>query len=114
MVETQIRQRGVTDPLVLGAVECVPRHCFVAPGHERHAHDDSALPLEAGQSISQPYIVAAMTEALEPRPTDRILEVGTGSGYQTAVLAEIVDKVYTIERIAALSHTARELLEELG
>ncbi|NIR45575.1 MAG: protein-L-isoaspartate(D-aspartate) O-methyltransferase [Gemmatimonadetes bacterium] len=114
MVETQIKQRGVTDPRVLEAMERVPRHRFVVAGHERHAHDDTALPLEAGQSISQPYIVAAMTEALEPKPSDRILEVGTGSGYQTAVLAEIVDKVYTIERIAVLSRTARQLLDDLG
>jgi protein-L-isoaspartate(D-aspartate) O-methyltransferase len=114
MVETQIKQRGVSDPLVLGAMERVPRHRFVLPGHEPHAHEDSALPLEAGQSISQPYMVAAMTEAVEPKPGDRILEIGTGSGYQTAVLAEIVTTVYTVERIPELSSAARSLLTDLG
>jgi protein-L-isoaspartate(D-aspartate) O-methyltransferase len=113
MVETQIRRRGIKDRRVLDAMERVERHRFVLSDHLRLAYDDSALPITSGQSISQPYMVAAMTEALEPHPEHRILEVGTGSGYQTAVLAEIVQRVYTVERIAELSSNAQAKLAEL-
>lgn len=114
MVERQIRRRGVSDARVLEAMERVPRHRFVLEDQERLAYEDSALPIGTGQSISQPYMVAAMTEALELRGGGRVLEVGTGSGYQTAVLAEIADRVYTIERLEELSLQAQSLLEELG
>ena len=114
MVEKQIRRRGVTDRRVLGAMERVARHRFVLRDHDPLAYDDSALPIELGQSISQPYMVAAMTEALKPTPASRILEIGTGSGYQTAVLAEIVERVYSIERLEELSLEAQAILSDLG
>ncbi|MGD2153017.1 MAG: protein-L-isoaspartate(D-aspartate) O-methyltransferase [Gemmatimonadales bacterium] len=114
MVERQIRRRGIADPRVLEAMERVERHHFVPDDHRRLAYDDSALPLGSGQSISQPYMVAAMTEALELPADARVLEVGTGSGYQTAVLAELAAVVYTIERIPELSESAREILDRLG
>jgi protein-L-isoaspartate(D-aspartate) O-methyltransferase len=113
MVERQIRRRGVTDSLVLDAMERVERHRFVPANHQYLAYEDSALPLSLGQSISQPYMVAAMTEALETTPTSRILEIGTGSGYQTAVLAEIASKVFTIERLPELSIDAQAVLGSL-
>ncbi len=113
MVDRQIRRRGITDPRVLAAMERVERHRFVPPSHEHLAYEDSALPLPLGQSISQPYMVAAMTEALAPAPDNRILEIGTGSGYQTAVLAEIVRHVYTIERLHELSIDAQTVLASL-
>ncbi len=113
MVERQIRQRGISDLRVLEAMERVARHHFVPEDHRRLAYDDSALPIGSGQSISQPYMVAAMTEALELSSGSRVLEVGTGSGYQTAVLAEFAAVVYTIERHAELSHSARDILESL-
>lgn len=114
MVEKQIRRRGVRDTRVLEAMERVPRHRFITGDYQRLAYDDSALPIEANQTISQPYMVAAMTEALEPGPGSQVLEVGTGSGYQTAVLAEIVERVYTIERVEELAERARTILDELG
>lgn len=114
MVARQIRGRGVKDERVLAAMERVERHRFVPPDHQRLAYEDSALPIALEQTISQPYMVAAMTEALEPRPADRVLEVGTGSGYQTAVLAELVREVYTIERLPELAETARATLDSLG
>ncbi|UCF19857.1 MAG: protein-L-isoaspartate(D-aspartate) O-methyltransferase [Gemmatimonadota bacterium] len=114
MVERQIRRRGVEDRLVLEAMERVERHRFVAADHLRLAYEDTALPISAGQSISQPYMVAAMTEALELTANSRVLEIGTGSGYQTAVLAEIAARVYTVERISELSQAAMELLQSLG
>lgn len=114
MVEKQIRRRGVRDTRVLEAMERVPRHRFITGDYQRLAYDDSALPIEADQTISQPYMVAAMTEALEPGPGSQVLEVGTGSGYQTAVLAEIVERVYTIERVEELAERARTILDELG
>lgn len=114
MVEKQIRRRGVRDTRVLEAMERVPRHRFITGDYRRLAYDDSALPIEANQTISQPYMVAAMTEALEPGPGSQVLEVGTGSGYQTAVLAEIVERVYTIERVEELAERARTILDELG
>ncbi|KPK61764.1 MAG: hypothetical protein AMS21_09035 [Gemmatimonas sp. SG8_38_2] len=114
MVEKQIRRRGVTDGGVLEAMERVERHRFVPPDHRRLAYEDSALPIGLGQSISQPYMVAAMTQALELQPGSRVLEIGSGSGYQTAVLAELADRVYSVERIAQLSYDARAVLASLN
>ncbi len=113
MVDRQIRRRGISARDVLAAMERVERHRFVPLTHQHLAYEDSALPLPLGQSISQPYMVAAMTEALEPTPHSRILEIGTGSGYQTAVLAEIVQQVYTIERLHELSIDAQTVLATL-
>ncbi len=114
MVENQIRARGVSDTLVLKAMSRVPRHHFVPRTYRPLAYTDGPLPIGKGQTISQPYIVAFMTEALELSPEDRVLEVGTGSGYQAAVLGEIVREVYSIEIIPELGRSARELLEEMG
>lgn len=113
MVERQIRRRGVKDPRVLQAMERVERHLFVPAANERLAYEDSALPLDLGQSISQPYMVAAMTEALGLQPESRVLEIGTGSGYQTAVLAELAALVYTVERLPELSIDAQNVLSML-
>ncbi len=114
MVELQIRERGVSDIRVLGAMRRVPRHRFVLAGYEREAYEDHPIPIGEGQTISQPYVVAAMTEALALQPQETVLEIGTGSGYQSAVLAELVSRVYSIERIASLAGRARETLQRLG
>ena len=114
MVRTQIEARGVRDPAVLEAMRRVPRDRFIPPDLRAHAYEDTALPIGLDQTISQPYIVARMTELLDLRREDRVLEVGTGSGYQAAVLAEIVDSVYTIEIVAALADRARRTLRSLG
>jgi protein-L-isoaspartate(D-aspartate) O-methyltransferase len=114
MVRTQIAGRGVVNPLVLAALENVPRERFVPEPERDYAFSDGPLPIGHEQTISQPYIVALMTELLEPHEGMRVLEVGTGSGYQAAVLAECVGSVYTIEIIEALGNQARELLAELG
>jgi protein-L-isoaspartate(D-aspartate) O-methyltransferase len=114
MVEDQIRARGVRDPRVLAAMTKVPRHLFVDEALRDHAYQDKALPIGEKQTISQPYMVAAMSEALELAPQDRVLEIGTGSGYQTAVLAELAETVFSIERIPAFAQRARRLLESLG
>jgi protein-L-isoaspartate(D-aspartate) O-methyltransferase len=114
MVDTQIAARGVTDRRVLDAMRRVPRHLFVPEFNRRRAYEDTALAIGYGQTISQPYIVAYMTEALAPRSTDRVLEIGTGSGYQAAVLAELVREVYTIEIVPELAVRSRETLEALG
>jgi protein-L-isoaspartate(D-aspartate) O-methyltransferase len=114
MVEYQIRGRGVSDQDVLTAMGRVPRHEFVLPQHRNQAYADYPLPIGFGQTISQPYIVALMTELLDLRRSDRVLEVGTGSGYQAAILAEIVDEVYSVEIIRPLALDARERLESLG
>jgi protein-L-isoaspartate(D-aspartate) O-methyltransferase len=113
MVNSQIRARGVTDPLVLAAMRSVPRHRFVPDDMVAYAYDDSPLPIGHDQTISQPYIVAFMTEAIHPQADFRVLEVGTGSGYQAAVLAEIVDSVFTIEIIEKLGAEAKALLHTL-
>ncbi|MGC9469454.1 MAG: protein-L-isoaspartate(D-aspartate) O-methyltransferase [Anaerolineae bacterium] len=113
MVEL-IRSRGVKDEQVLNAMERVPREAFVPGRHSRSAYGDYALPIGHQQTISQPYIVALMTEALELQPGNRVLEVGTGSGYQAAVLAEMGMEVYTIERIPELQEAAAKRLENLG
>jgi protein-L-isoaspartate(D-aspartate) O-methyltransferase len=114
MVEYQIRSRGVRDPRVLEAMEAVPRHEFVPDDYLSMAYSDGPLPIGYGQTISQPYIVAVMTELLELEPGDRVLEIGTGSGYQAAILAELVDEVYTMEIIPELAESARERLDGLG
>jgi len=114
MVRDQIESRGVTDPAVLAAVRAVPRHRFVPEDVEPTAYADHPLPIGAGQTISQPFIVALMTELAEPAPDKRVLEVGTGSGYQAAVLAECFDRVFTIEIIPELGERASTLLRELG
>ena len=114
MVRTQIEARGVADRRVLAAMATVPRHRFVAPGLAPQAYDDRPLPIGHGQTISQPYIVAYMTELLSLTPGARVLEVGTGCGYQAVVAGEIARQVYTIEIVKALADTARTTLAELG
>jgi protein-L-isoaspartate(D-aspartate) O-methyltransferase len=114
MVETQIAARGVRDPRVLAAMDKVPRHDFVPAGSRALAYADSPLPIGRGQTISQPFIVAFMTEAARIEPDDRVLEIGTGSGYQAAVLAELANEVYSIEIVDALGKTAAERLQRLG
>ncbi|HUQ77878.1 MAG TPA: protein-L-isoaspartate(D-aspartate) O-methyltransferase [Patescibacteria group bacterium] len=114
MVETQLRARHIADERVLAAIGTVPREAFIAAHRRRSAYADDALPIEAGQTISQPYIVARMTELLRVGPGDRVLEVGTGSGYQAAVLAELGCRVVTVERHGELALGARERLERLG
>jgi protein-L-isoaspartate(D-aspartate) O-methyltransferase len=114
MVSEQIAARGVKDPAVLQAMRSVPRHRFVPFGEQRYAYRDTPLPIGHGQTISQPYIVALMTELVRPHADARVLEVGTGSGYQAAVLAEIVEHVYTIEIESELARTAAAVLDELG
>ncbi len=110
MVDTQLRRRGIADVRVLSVMSAIPRERFVDPDSRRHAYDDAALPIASGQSISQPYMVARMTELLRVRPGDRILEIGTGSGYQAAVLASLGAHVLSIERHAGLAETARTRL----
>jgi protein-L-isoaspartate(D-aspartate) O-methyltransferase len=114
MVKNQISARGVTDIDVLAAMRKVPRHLFVLPGYEADAYGDYPLPINHDQTISQPYIVAYMTEIARPGKKKKTLEIGTGSGYQAAVLAEIADTVYTIELIKALSVEALARLKRLG
>ena len=114
MVVDQIEARGVRDPLTLGAMRKVPRHLFVPPTAAAEAYADHPLPIGHGQTISQPYIVAFMTEALGLKGGEVVLEVGTGSGYQAAVLAEIASKVYSIEIVASLADEARQRLGALG
>jgi protein-L-isoaspartate(D-aspartate) O-methyltransferase len=114
MVEKQIRARGVKDPRVLDALIRVERHNFVPPGMESSAYDDNPLSIGEGQTISQPYIVALMTELARAQPTSKVLEVGTGSGYQAAVLSVLAKEVFTIEIIPSLGKQAKEKLESLG
>jgi protein-L-isoaspartate(D-aspartate) O-methyltransferase len=114
MVDSQIRSRGIRDERVLRAMEKIPRHLFVDEGLVDQAYSDSPLPIGEKQTISQPYIVALMTEALELKGHEKVLELGTGSGYQAAILAELADRVFTIERIAPLAQKARKLLESLN
>jgi protein-L-isoaspartate(D-aspartate) O-methyltransferase len=114
MVEQQLRARGIRDERVLDAMARVPRHEFVPSEYRDEAYEDHPIAIGEGQTISQPFVVAAMLEALALRPEDVALEVGTGSGYETAVLAELVRSVYSIERIASLAERARGVLERLG
>jgi protein-L-isoaspartate(D-aspartate) O-methyltransferase len=114
MVDSQIRSRGVRDERVLRAMEKIPRHLFIDEGLIGQAYNDNPLPIGEKQTISQPYIVALMTEALELKGREKVLELGTGSGYEAAILAELADRVFTIERIASLAQKARKLLESLN
>jgi protein-L-isoaspartate(D-aspartate) O-methyltransferase len=114
MVENQILSRGVSNKTVLAAMTNVPRHAFVPSSYQPQAYEDHPLPIGHGQTISQPYIVAVMTELVDLQPGERILEIGTGSGYQAAILAEITDEVYTIEIIPELAARAIQTFEQLG
>jgi protein-L-isoaspartate(D-aspartate) O-methyltransferase len=114
MVQTQIADRGVRDERVLEAMRTVPREAFVPDHLAGQAYRDHPLPIDEGQTISQPYVVAWMIEALQPHPGDRVLEIGAGSGYAAAVLSRVVDEVYTVERFPALARQAGQRLEQLG
>ena len=114
MVEEQIRKRGVKDKTVLAVMRKVPRHLFVDPDSMNAAYEDNAMPIQCDQTISQPYIVALMTELLELKTSSKVLEIGTGCGYQTAVLAEMVEQVYTVEIIPELAESASKRFRELG
>jgi protein-L-isoaspartate(D-aspartate) O-methyltransferase len=114
MVDSQLRARGISDPRVLEAMLRVPRHLFVPAPYQSQAYEDHPLPIGDGQTISQPYIVARMLESLQLTPADKVLEVGTGSGYVAALLAELAAQVFSIERHPALADRARNLLTELG
>jgi len=114
MIEMQLRRRGISDATVLAAIESVPRHEFVAEEFRERAYDDVPLPIGDGQTISQPYIVAAMTAALHLRPGDRVLEIGTGCGYQAAILSRLAKEVFTVERRHELARSASERLARLG
>jgi protein-L-isoaspartate(D-aspartate) O-methyltransferase len=114
MVDAQLRDRGISDPRVLDAMLRVPRHEFVPEPYRAQAYEDHPLPIGDGQTISQPYIVASMIESLQLSPTDKVLEIGTGSGYVTALIAELASQVFSIERHAALAESARKLLAALG
>lgn len=114
MVETQIHNRGIRNNDVLNAMKNVPRHLFIPDNYRDEAYNDYPLPIGHGQTISQPYIVAYMTEAVKPDNRSKVLEIGTGSGYQAAILAEIADKVYTIEIVSELASEAKERLKQLG
>ena len=114
MVDRQIKARGIVDPRVLAAMSKVPRHRFLPPSLWSAAYRDTPLPIGEEQTISQPYIVALMTEALELAGNERILEIGTGVGYQTAILAELGDHVLSIERLPSLAHAAADRLRDLG
>jgi len=113
MVEEQIKKRGISDERILRAMLEVPRHRFVDRGQQVFAYDDAPLPIGYGQTISQPYIVAFMIEALMPAPSHRVLEIGTGSGYAAAVLSRVVAEVYTMETVKPLYETAKKRVEEL-
>lgn len=114
MVDTQIRSRGIKDQRVAKAMEKIPRHLFVDEGLIGQAYNDSPLPIDRQQTISQPYIVALMSEAMGLTGKEKVLEIGTGSGYQTAILAELAERVFSIERIAALAARARKILDALN
>jgi protein-L-isoaspartate(D-aspartate) O-methyltransferase len=114
MVEHQIVFRGIKNPRVLSAMRQIPRHLFIPPPYDRAAYEDCPLPIGNGQTISQPYIVALMTDLLNPGPNDHILEIGAGSGYQAAILAALAKNVITVERIPAVADLARSNLAKLG
>ncbi len=114
MVDSQIRARGVSDQRVLDALRRIPRHEFVPEPYTAAAYEDSPLPIGLNQTISQPYIVGYMTDELDVQPGSKVLEIGTGSGYQAAVLAELTDQVFTIEIVPELARRARETLQRLG
>lgn len=114
MVTEQIRNRGIRDERVLHALATVPRHLFIPPAYRDHAYNDGPLPIGQGQTISQPYIVALMSERLELTVDEKVLEIGTGSGYQAAILSLLAKQVYSIEIVPELMSSARELLRQLG
>jgi protein-L-isoaspartate(D-aspartate) O-methyltransferase len=114
MVERHLVERGIKDPRVLDAFRTVPRHRFLPPGTRRQAYDDESIPIGEGQTITPPYDVAFMTEVLNPKPTDIVYEVGTGSGYQSAILSRLVKEVYSVEIHAPLSESATKVHKELG
>lgn len=114
MVKNQIEARGITDEKILNVFRKVERHKFVLPQYIPHAYADSPLPIDEGQTISQPYIVAYMTDVLDLKRTDKVLEIGTGSGYQAAILAELCDSVFTIEIFETLANKAQKVFDELG
>jgi protein-L-isoaspartate(D-aspartate) O-methyltransferase len=114
MVEEQIISRGIKDPRLIAAMKKVPRHLFVEEALQSQAYSDHPLPIGEKQTISQPYMVALMTEALQLKEKEKVLEIGAGSGYQTAILSELAEKVFSIERIRSLAIKARQLLYELG
>jgi protein-L-isoaspartate(D-aspartate) O-methyltransferase len=114
MVESQLRVRGISDPRVLQAMLRVPRDEFVAEAYRVHAYEDNPLPIGNGQTISQPYVVAVMLQALELGGTEKVLEIGTGSGYVTALLAELAAEVFSVERHAQLAENSRQVLTHLG
>jgi protein-L-isoaspartate(D-aspartate) O-methyltransferase len=114
MVDGHIRARGIKDQRVLAAMEKIPRHLFVDDVLSERAYNDTPLPIDREQTISQPYIVALMSEAMELTGREKVLEIGSGSGYQTAILAELADRVFSIERIAALATRARRILDSLN
>ncbi len=114
MVRMQLKSRGIDNEAVLKAFQTVPRHLFVPEPMRQYAYVDSPLPIGEGQTISQPYIVALMTESVDPKPNDRALEIGTGSGFQAAILSQVVKEVYSIEILPDLATKAKGLLEELG
>ena len=114
MIEEQIRGRGLDDPRLIEAMRAVPRHRFIPAEYRSQAYEDCAVSLDLGQTVSQPYIVGLMTRLLNAVESDRVLEIGTGSGYQTAILARLARTVYTVERLAILGERARETLESLG
>ncbi len=114
MVKQQLKKRGIDHALVLKAFQNVPREKFVNPSHQHLAYADTALPLTAGQTISQPYIVAKMCQLLQPEPDQKILEIGTGAGYQAAILSQMVKQVITIEIVPELAQRARQNFKQLG
>lgn len=114
MVKRQIEARGIHNPRVLAAMREIPRHVFIPPPYDQSAYDDNPLPIGNGQTISQPYIVALMTELLCPKPSDNVLEIGAGYGYQAAVLSRLVHRLTTIERIPAVATLARNNLTSSG
>ncbi|MFA4850066.1 MAG: protein-L-isoaspartate(D-aspartate) O-methyltransferase [Methanoregula sp.] len=114
MVERQIEARGIHNPRVLAVMREIPRHVFIPPPYDQSAYDDNPLPIGNGQTISQPYIVALMTELLRPEPSDNVLEIGTGSGYQAAILSRLVHRLTTMERIPEVAILARNNLKLLG
>lgn len=114
MVEEQIWRRGINDERIIKAMAEVPRHAFVPADQRRYAYEDGPLPIGKGQTISQPYVVALMIEAITPKATDRVLEIGTGSGYAAAVLSRIVSRVYSVETVELLAKRAQEVINSLG
>jgi len=114
MVSQQLKLRGIFDDKILDAFNTVPREAFIKPSLRRYAYEDHPLSIDHNQTISQPYIVALMTHAIEPGKDMRVLEIGTGSGYQTAILAELVDQVYTVERVEPLKTNAEQVLKAQG